>query len=146
MADVMLYQGPDGGEITVENGVAEMTTGPFTAMYLSLFGGNVDDGGTAADDAKQWWGNVDEPNLARRHRSRTQHVLTALPAITSNLKRVEEAAEADLAWMLEALASSVTATASIPARNRCRLHVEGMGRDGNPFAFDFNEPWGVPAA
>jgi phage gp46-like protein len=146
MADVMLFQDTDGGNIRVTNGVAEMTQSPFTAAYLSLFGGNTDDGGTTADDAKQWWGNFDEPELARKYRSRTQHLLRTLPAITSNITRIREAAEADLEWMLEDLAKEIEITVSIPARSRVRIAVKITGRDGTVYEFAFDEAWGVRAA
>ena len=85
--DVSLRQTDDGGEITVVNGVVEMSGGLETAVYLSLFGGNEDDDGRA-DNPQTWWGNLAENEPERQYRSETQHLLQALPATTGTLIRV----------------------------------------------------------
>lgn len=124
MTDVLLRQTDDGGEITVDNGLTLMSDGLETAAYLSLFGGNDDDAGDAASERLQWWGNLDEVEASRTYRSETQNLLRSLPLVPSNLRRIEQAAARDLAWMLEtAVARSVTVSASIPALNRVRIEV-----------------------
>ena len=72
--DVALRQTVDGGEITVINGIVELDGGLETSVYLSLFGGNVDDPGDRVSD-KTWWGNYDETNPNRKYRSRLQYQL-----------------------------------------------------------------------
>lgn len=125
MSDALLRQTNDGGEITVESGLVLMSDGLETAAYLSLFGGNVDDAGDTAGKREQWWGNLDETEATRTYRSETQYLLKAIPTVPSNLRRFEQAAARDLAWMLTAaVAKSVTVAASIPALNRVRLDVE----------------------
>lgn len=122
MTDALLRHGPDGGELTVEAGLVLMSEGLETAAYLSLFGGNDDDDGSAAGERAQWWGNIDEVLPERTYRSETQNLIVGLPAVPSNLRRLEQAAGRDLAWMLAAgVAVSVTATASIPAVGRVAL-------------------------
>lgn len=124
MTDVLLRQSPDGGEITIENGLMLMSDGLEAAAYLSLFGGNQDDAGDAASEREQWWGNFDEPEATSTYRSETQYLLASIAAVPSNLRRIEQAAARDLGWMLAAgVAKSVTASASIPALNRVRLDV-----------------------
>lgn len=124
MTDVLLRQTNDGGEIAVDNGLMLLSDGLETAAYLSLFGGNEDDAGDAASERLQWWGNLDETEATRTYRSETQHLLRSLPAVPSNLRRIEQAAARDLAWMLPAgLAKSVAVSTSIPAVNRIRLEV-----------------------
>ncbi len=124
MTDVLLRQTDDGGEITVEAGLTLMSDGLEAAAYLSLFGGNEDDAGVAATVREQWWGNFDEVEANRTYRSETQNLIRSLPAVPSNLRRIEQAAARDLAWMLGAgVAKSITATASIPAFGRVRLEV-----------------------
>lgn len=142
MTDVLIYQGPDGGEVQFENNLIGMDNTPFTAIYLSLFGGNIDDNGTTATAKKQWWGNVDESDLTRHMRSRTQALLIGLPAISSNLQRIEEAAAQDLDWFKQDLANEVNVNASIPARNTVRIVVNITGRNGTPWSFDFTQKWG----
>jgi phage gp46-like protein len=145
MTDVMLYQGTDGGDVDVTSGILALDTTPFTAVYLSLFGSNVEDDGTPARKAQQWWGNLVEQDTERHYRSRTQAVLTGLPAITANLKLVEDAVLADLAWLKREYAKTVEAAASLPARQRIRIVVRIVGRDGTEQTFDLTKPWGKPS-
>lgn len=128
MTDVLLRLAPDGGDITVDNGLVLMSDGLETAALLSLFGGNEQDPGNA-DSSQQWWGNLDQTTPARTYRSETQYLLRSLPAVPANLRRIEEAASRDLAWMLESeVATSITVAASIPALNRVRLDVSIVTR------------------
>lgn len=53
--DVLLFDTEDGGEISVINGLVIADGGFNTAVYLSLFGGNKDDGGEVAS-GDTWWG------------------------------------------------------------------------------------------
>lgn len=124
MTDPLLRQTNDGGDLTIENGLVLMSEGLETAAYLSLWGGNEDDAGDDASRAAQWWGNIGEADAAFVYRSETQNLVRALPAVPSNLKRIEQAAARDLAWLVPAgLALSVDVAASIPAVNRVRLEV-----------------------
>lgn len=141
MTDVQLFQGPDGGDVEVTNGVLTLDETPFTAVYLSLFGGNVEDDGTTAKRPKEWWANAAERVAERRYRSQTQAMLIGLPAIPANAKRVEEAISADLAWMLADIAKSIAPTVTIPARNTAKLHIEITGKDDVVRMFDFTRPW-----
>lgn len=123
MTDVLLRQTPDGGEITVQNGLALLSDGYETAAYLSLFGGNEDDPG-GSDTRLQFWGNLIEADQAAMDRSETQHLLRSIPAVPANLRRIEQAAERDLAWMVTAGAAlSVRAEATMPQLNRIALRI-----------------------
>jgi phage gp46-like protein len=138
--DVKLFQTDDDGNITVENGLVEMSGGLETAAYLSLFGGNEDDDGRA-DNPANWWANLDEVDPTREYHSETQNLLQALPATTGNLRRIEDAAGRDLAWFVDSgVASSVSVSASIPGINRIKLtiDIEAVGRGSS---FEFVENW-----
>jgi len=128
--DVLIFQTVNGGEITISNGAPKLTEGLETAAYLSLFGGNEQDSGQTADDAKQWWGNLSEPDPANRYRSATQYLLATLPLIPANLQRIEEAAETDLAWMVDSIVSDLAVRATMPAPKRvdldCALTIDGV--------------------
>lgn len=138
--DVQMFQTPDGGEITVTDGLVVMGGGLETMVFLSLFGGNQDDpGGT--DVSKSWWGNIVEPDRARQYRSETQNALISLPATSANLRRVEDAAARDLAWMVrEKVASSVDVVASVQGLNRVVLGVTIVA-DGDERDFVFAANW-----
>lgn len=138
--DVKLFQTDDDGNITVENGLVEMSGGLETAAYLSLFGGNEDDDGRA-DNPANWWANLDEVDPTREYHSETQNLLQGLPATTGNLRRIEDAAGRDLAWFVDSgVASSVSVSASIPGINRIKLtiDIEAVGQESS---FEFVENW-----
>lgn len=122
MTDVLLQQSDDGGEMTIEGGLVELTDDFRTAVYLSLFGGNEDDNGL--DSSTQWWGNLGETDLNKRYRSRTENLLQSLEPSSGNLLLLEDAARTDLQWLLDTgAAKEVEAVASIPALNKLSLVV-----------------------
>jgi phage gp46-like protein len=138
--DVLLEQTNDDGEITVENGLVQMTGKFETAAYLSLFGGNEDDDGRP-DNEKTFWGNLSEINPSFKLVSETQHLLQSIPATSSNLKRIEDAVKRDLQWFLnEKIASSVDVTVTIPALNRIKIviNINAIGKESQ---FEFVENW-----
>lgn len=138
--DVLLRHTIDGGEISVSAGLMQMTGGFETAVYLSLFGGNEDDDGRP-DNPKTWWGNLGVSDPAERYVSRFQNLLSALPAIPANLRRLEEAAKADLQWLLDIkAASTVEVTATMPGLNRVDIDV-GIYAEGEEINFNYSENW-----
>lgn len=138
--DVLLYQTDDDGEITVESGLIEMSGGLETAAYLSLFGGNEDDDGQQ-DNPYNWWGNIAEIDPANQYRSETQNLLQALPSTVNNLRRIEESAKRDLAWMIaKGAASEVLVSARIPGINRVQITI-GIEARGSESTFAFIQNW-----
>jgi phage gp46-like protein len=140
--DVLLFSTPDGGNINCKNGTVETTEdGLASAGYLSLFGGNEDDTGSDGDKPKQWWGNVDETDPTRRYRCETQGLIHALPAVPENLKRIEDAAERDLAWFMETgIASAIAVEARMPGVNRIRIEILIVVQ-GVEFRMVFERDW-----
>jgi phage gp46-like protein len=139
--DVYLYNEPDGGNITYTAGQVTIADELETSAFVSLYGGNELDSGEDRDDAKQWWANFDETDDSLKYRSQTQHLLAALPATSANLRRIEEAAQADLAWMLDEMADSIEVTASIPARNRVAIETQIVVSSGTQYNFTFGSTW-----
>lgn len=140
--DVSLFQTNDDGNIEVVGGIVTMSGGLETSAYLSLFGGNEDDD-NSQDTVFNWWGNIDETDPAREYHSETQNLLQSIPATSGNLRRIEDAANRDLAWFTESkVASLVSVVASIPALNRIKLTIaiEALGEE---FSFEFVENWKV---
>lgn len=138
--DVNLFQTTDDGEITVTDGIVEMSGGLETAAYISLFGGNEDDDGRASNSFN-WWANIDEIDPDRQYRSETQNLLQSLPATTGNLRRIEDAANRDLAWFItKKVASSITIAVTMPALNRIKITVDIEAR-GEESSFEFVENW-----
>lgn len=141
MTDIALFHTADGGEVEIVNGEIALDHTPRTAVYLSMFGGNDQDGGTQATEHLQWWGNLIEPETTRRYRCETQHILRALPAVSANLPRVSDAVKRDLEWMERALGAVVSTRVSIPARRRIEIEIR-LEVDGEPYPLAFNESWG----
>ena len=140
--DVYLSQTDNDGNIEVVGGIVTMSGGLSTSVYLSLFGGNEDDGG-GQDSSLGWWGNIDENQVERQYRSETQYLLQGIPATSGNLRRIEDAAVRDLDWLLSSkVASSVSVAASIPGLNRIKLtiDIEAVGEESR---FEFVENWKV---
>lgn len=134
--DVRLYNTPDGGEIDAVNGEIVLDSGLETAVFLSLFGGNERDSGLQADDRLQWWGNLTETDPARRYRSETQHLIAALPLVTANLRRIEEAAKRDLEWMVPSIAVALAVRATMPGLDLVQIDVSLLV-DGRQQTFTF---------
>lgn len=138
--DVLLIQTNDDGNIIVEDGIVKMSGGLETSTYLSLFGGNEDDDGRD-NNTKNWWGNLDENEPARRYRSETQNLLKSLPATSGNLHKIEDAAKRDLKYMLEnKIASSLEINITIPALNMIKI-VIAIVVQGEEITFEFVENW-----
>ncbi len=138
--DVSLFQTDDEGEIIVEGGIVTMSGGLETSAYLSLFGGDEDDDGRA-DSPTNWWANIDEVDPSREYHSETQNLLQAIPATTGNLRRIEDAANRDLSWLItNKVASTVNAAASIPGINKIKLTIDVEAR-GEESSFEFVENW-----
>lgn len=138
--DILLYQTNDDGEINIVDGIVEMSGGFETAAYLSLFGGNEKDDGRA-DNAATWWANLNEIDPVSQYRSETQNLLQSLPATTGNLRRIEDAANRDLAWFIQNnISSSLIVVASIPGFNKIKLTItiEAIGKQSS---FEFVENW-----
>jgi phage gp46-like protein len=137
--DVVLLNTPDGGELSVKNGIVELTDSIDTAVILSLFGGNDDDAGDDSTLARSWWGNTAITDLTRRQRSETQYLLRSLPLIPANLKRIEDAASRDLAWLTASrIATFVRTRATMPGLNRVKLEVF-IPVDDRVYTFTFEQ-------
>lgn len=145
LSDVLLFHTHDGGEIEFIGGQPTMCDGLETSAYLSLFGGNEDDGGLDATERLQWWGNFGEDDPAKQYRSETQYLLRSLPAVPANLRRIEDAAGRDLAWMADLFASSIVVSASMPRFNTLSLSIAITVESGTKYKFQFTVGWGEAA-
>jgi len=95
MTDVLLSQTVNDGDISIIDGLVEMTDDFRTGVYLALFGGNeIDDG--RDNNPLSWWGNLNETNPINKYVSETEFLLKSLPVYSINLFRLEDAALRDL--------------------------------------------------
>jgi phage gp46-like protein len=139
--DVFLYQSDNEGDITIEGGLATMTTDFDTMAYLVLYGGNADDPG-GDDKSRQWWGNFSEPDTAKHYRGEYQHMIEGLAASSGNLRLVEAAAQRDFerAFVDTGIADSVTVTATIPRPNTITLTI-AIEAFGDRSEYKYTENW-----
>lgn len=138
--DYLLHHTPDNGDVTIEEGILEMTQSFETAAYLSLFGGNEEDDGSL-DSPLQWWGNLDETDANKHMRSEAQHVLRSLPATSGNLLRLQDAVKRDMNWLLTTRAANeINVSIGVPRLNwvNIRIRVTAVGREEQ---FEFTENW-----
>lgn len=142
--DVLLFQTNDDGEISIVDGVVEMTAGFETAVYLSLFGGNSDDDGLPGNK-NNWWGNLGENDPAKQYRSKTQYLLDNIAPNSANIVRIKDAANNDLGWMKsQKIATAIEVLVSIPKKNYVRIDVVIEG-DGRKVPIKFLRNWQVAA-
>jgi phage gp46-like protein len=132
MTDVLIFQTLDDGDTLINGGQVQLTDGLETAVYLSLFGGNEADDGLP-DNPYGWWGNEGE-DVDKRMVSRLQNLMDSLPASSANLKRLNDAARADLSWLTSRYTLDVSA--SIPGLNKVLMVVSI-----NDTTYTFTEEW-----
>ena len=139
--DVHLFQTPDGGDVEIHDGVVHLTATLRVSVYLSLFGGNVEDAGTTATKHLGYWANFLEPEERFQYVSRTQNLLQNITAIPANLRKIEQAADRDLSWLLtDNVASSVTVSASLIDVGKVKIIVDVVA-NGVESRFTFTENW-----
>ena len=109
--DTLLFLTADGAEISVIDGVTEMTQMMESAALLCLMGGNRDDDATSAGKKYEWMGNEDEDE-ENQFRSRFQNKLQGRAITSQLLKDLGEAAALDIlngfAGLIESVKSNVT--------------------------------------
>jgi phage gp46-like protein len=120
MSDVLFYHGPDGGEIDVMEGGADLvlTDTPSTAMYLKLFGG---------PSKGEWWGDL---LGGESMTSETLRLWESGTEITpANLARYQAAVAKDLAeFKVDRVTVSITSPKNI------KIVVDGSVLYAGPIA------------
>lgn len=129
----------DGGEFQIVNGKAALDDTPKTAIYLSLFGGDISDSGDDSDNFNQWWGNFVATDELSTYRSRTQYILKKYAGTTANLNKLREAVTLDVEWLRDSF-DDVTVECKIPAINAVLITVN-VTVNGITTPFFFNRQW-----
>ncbi len=127
--EIRVKENLDGGdfvliEVEDETGLfhdLQLDGGLETPIYLSHFGGNVKANTTGNEEPgilrEDWYGNAfvsEDPD--RRANSDLERALIELPISSGNLLKYEDAAEDDLAWLINnGIAASVASEAVITA-------------------------------
>jgi phage gp46-like protein len=141
--DLKLFETPDGGEVTIENGFFIADRGFSTAVYISLFGGNIADSGKVKNN-KTWWGNM-LPGIQEDEKmvSRFQNTIMTIPLTVKNIKNAEEAAKQDLGWMVKGgIVDEILATGNTEGRNRLKLFIKLNKAGKSVFESGYSAMWG----
>jgi len=132
MSDILLFQTDDGGEIELINGFVTLTDELETAAYISLFGGET------------WFGNELQETDSSKIESTTGKVINETPPGSGGLLIIEDAARADLAWLItENLASSVDASATLTG-STLDLEITIEYDSGETVILNFEQNWSAP--
>jgi phage gp46-like protein len=130
MTDVLIQQTNNEGDIECVGGVVTLTGGFESAVYLSMFGG-----------PSSYWGNLLETDPARHYDGETERALNGAPATPANLRKIEQAAQRDLSWLITTkAANTVSVSASMPGVNKITflIVVSAVGLESQ---FEFTENW-----
>lgn len=119
--DFLMCQTLSGGDIEIKGGIVNRTSTPETAVYLSLFGG--------AD----YWANLDETDPDYMYMSKTGAALDNLTPTSDNIKKLEDAIRADLAW----LGADIVVVVTVPAIGRVSIYIELAPGE----SVEFEENW-----
>lgn len=122
--DVILYDTVDGGEISDD---IETRYPIDSAAYLSLFGGNAQDDGSANNSAT-WWGNLLESDPNYKQVSKTQYALANLALAPMNIHKFKAAALSDLNWITSlGYGKTLDVSVTIPGVNKIKIIVSVDG-------------------
>jgi len=132
--DVLLYQGPDDGDIYVEGGLVEMTQGFDSMLYIVLSGPNENDDGSEGAYNLQWLGNEDEPE-ENQIRGKFHQLLQQLPITSGNLGTLQAAAIDDITSAFGDLIDAVKVTVSAISVNSVYVFNELFFSNGTVETF-----------
>lgn len=130
--DILAIFSPDGIDMTVENGVTEMTALLSTAIGLCLTCGNKDDSVTPSTENLQYMGNEDE-QPENKFRSRFLNMLNGRALSSQLVKDLSVAASLDIVDGLKGYVKTASCTVSIDANNKVTVSSKVEGIDGKFF-------------
>lgn len=136
--DVQFVNTFDGGEICFENGKIAMSGGLETAVFLSLFGGNIS---TGFFNRTTYWGDVWETDGAFFAKGETERVVLDNVLSRNSLLLLKDAITRDLSWILEKnVATDIVIDVQVLTPNVVRVFLE-ISADGVQNDITFNLNW-----
>lgn len=103
MKDIALYETGNGGDFFLNNGDISSVEILIHQVYISLFGGNIEDStkGNEIEGQKRfdWWANslIFKDNIERQFNSETERTLNKVALNSSGRNEIERAVQSDLA-------------------------------------------------
>jgi phage gp46-like protein len=140
--ELRLSETPDGGDVSILEGLFQSDRSFSTAVYLSLFGGNKTDSGKVKNK-NTWWGNtLRNVNENEKMISRFQAIIHGMPMTTKTIQDAEEAAALDLQWLVdEKIADEVSVSGRAASRNRFILSVKISAGEKDLYSHSFALFW-----
>jgi len=121
MADLLIYETGNGGDLKLRGNDLAMVDGVENMPYLACFGGNVEG---------NWWGNeLLMPNRPDRHFvSETERTLNSVALNSAGRVKIEQAVLNDLAFLKKAMpGTSISVSASIAGVDKVVIKVNISG-------------------
>jgi len=139
--DVLLKATDNGGDIVIEDGLIVDCSDFSSAAYLSLFGGNEDD--EVGREKETWWGNLVPGTLKNeKYVSAFQSIIRGCPLTAINLRRVQEAAAADLQWFIdEGIADDIAVSIRAESIKQVALSIAIKKDEAAIFSCGYSFQW-----
>jgi len=122
MIDVLIYEGGNGGELSLKNGDIETTDGLFNIPYLAHFGGNIESSTKnnveEGEERNDWFGNTFLPSEAQMN-SELERSLQNNALNSSGRANIEAAAKIDIQVLSEI--ADVSTSVSITGNDKIRI-------------------------
>jgi len=139
--DILLVDSPDGGDLEIEHGLIKNDKQFSTAVYLSLFGGNLDDPGKTKSK-RAWWGNLLVDTESEKLRSRFQYIINGFPMTVKYIREAEAAALLDLEWFKkEKIADEIIVSGKSIDKSTFNLKVEILADRELLYKNNFSIQW-----
>lgn len=110
--DILLFQTLNDGDISIQDGVAIMTRGLETAVYLSMF------------SPKDWFCNENIDDKHERISAKTEDLINNKPQSSANYQLLVQAVKSDLGWLIKTnIANSIDVSVSSDGLNSVTITI-----------------------
>lgn len=124
--DIKIHDTGNGGEAIATGDDLQTVQGLHNFAYLSMFGGNVSqqtpDSRQPGTENNDWWGNALIADPESKFSSQTEKALSLYPLNSDGRAKIEEAVNADIAWMKEFC--TIETDVSITAADRLDITIK----------------------
>ena len=125
MNNYSIYESGDGGQLFIQNNNIQKTSALYVAVYLKLFGGNVEASTTSNDLSGElrsdWWGNdITQPSSTWIN-SETERVLKGISLTPAAIVEIEQAVLKDLEGLKEF--GDIEVGVNFPSLNRVNIKI-----------------------
>lgn len=118
MADLLIFESGNGGELKQRGNDFAMVQGIENEPYMAMFGG-----------ARDWWGNdfLDPTDTDKIWSSETEKTLNSVTLNSAGRIKIEEAVNKDLAPLRKQTGAAITVQVQIVSDDRCEILIDING-------------------